>query len=198
MPSMTVSIMRCWKSAVRGCLTAVLLLTAVAANAGSIEPVRALIAPADDAYVLSADFAVDLGPRLEDAVSRGVPLNFALEVTLTRSRWYWADEYVAGRTLAYRLAYNALTRQYRLSMGGLHQSYPSLAEALAVLSRVSALPVAEKGGLKPGETYKVALRLSLDRSQLPKPFQVDAIANSDWQVDAKVLRWQFTPAAESK
>ena len=186
---MTASITRRWTSASLGLL---LLLAAALAHAGSIEPVRAAILPGDDGYALSAEFAVDLGPRLEEAVSRGVPLNFNLEFTLSRGRWYWADEHVAGRTISYRLAFNALTRQYRLSVGGLHQSFESLAEALRVLSRVAALPVAEKNALKIGEPYNAALRLSLDRSQLPKPFQVDAIANRDWQVDSKVLRWQFT------
>jgi hypothetical protein len=169
-----------------------------AAQAGSIEPTRAQLLPTEDGYALAAEFEIDLGPRLEEAVSRGVPLHFVLEFTLNRSRWYWADEHVAGRSLAYRLSYSALTRQYRLSLGSLHQNFDSLAEALRVLGRVGRLAVADKGALKPGESYTAALRLSLDRSQLPKPFQVDAIVNRDWQVDAKILRWQFTAAGDAK
>ncbi len=192
---MTGSITRCWKSVRRLALAAGLALTAGLAYAGSIEPLRASIAPGDEGYVLSADFAVSLGPRLEEAVSRGVPLYFNLEVTISHPRWYWVDEHIAGRTIRYRLSYNALTRQYRLSIGGLHQGYESLADALRIVSRVVALPVADKGELQPGETYEAALRLSLDRSQLPKPFQVDAIANSDWEVNAKVLRWRFAAGA---
>ena len=184
--------MRCWRNA---SLALLLALATTLVHAGSIEPVRAAISLGDDGYALSAEFAVDLGPRLEEAVSRGVPLTFNLELTISRLRWYWYEEHVAGRTVNYHLSYNALTRQYRLSIGGLYQSFDTLADALRVLSRVAALPVADKGALKAGETYNAALRLSLDRSQLPKPFQVDAIANRDWQVDSKVLRWQFTPAA---
>lgn len=165
-------------------------------HAGSIEPVHATLKPGEDGHVLSAEFAVDLGPRLEDAVARGVPLYFNLEFTLERNRWWWLNEQVASITITYRLAYNALTRQYRLSFGGLHQSFANLSEALRVISRVSALPVADKGVLKAGDGYAAALRLSLDRNQLPKPLQVDAIANSDWQVSAKVLRWQFVPQPE--
>ena len=52
--------------------------------------------------------------------------------------------------------------------------------------------VADKDALKNGESYEAALRLSLDRTQLPKPFQVDAITDKGLQVEAKVLRWQFT------
>lgn len=192
---MTVSITPCWKSALlslgRLGLAALLAVAFGLARAGSIEPTSGAFTPGDDGWVLSAQFAIDLGPRLEEAVSRGVPLVFNLEVTVERQRRYWINEHIAGRVVSYRLAYNALTRQYRLSVGGLHQSFASLAEALRVLGRVAALPVAERGAFKPGETYSAALRLALDKSQLPKPFQVDAIGNKDWQVDATVLRWQF-------
>ena len=165
--------------------------------AGTIEPISARLSSGEEAYVLSAEFNLDLGSHFEDALSRGVPLYFVLELEITRNRWYWSNEHIAGRSLNYRLAYIPLTRQYRLSSGStLHQNFPSLTEALRVMSRVGALPVAERGALKIGDTYQVALRLGLDQQQLPKPLQVDALANRDWQLQAKVLRWQFTPTAE--
>ena len=193
MPNMTAFFTPCWKNLLSACCGAWLLLAAGSANAGSIEPQQVALMATDEGYALSAEFAVDLGARIEEAVARGVPLYFNLEFDLTRARWYWANEHVADRKLEYRLAYNALTRQYRMSAGGLHQNFSSLAEALRVISRVAALHVIDKSAIKTGETYNAALRLSLDRSQLPKPLQVDALANRDWQVDAKVLRWQFTP-----
>ena len=178
------------------CLLLACLLVPGWALAGRIDPVEATISSGDEGYQLSAKFDIDLGTHLEEAVSRGVPLYFLLEFDLTRNRWYWSNEHIAGKTINYRLAYNALTRQYRLSRGGLHQSFVSLEEALRVLSRVAAMPLADKGALKNGEAYQAALRLSLDRQQLPKPFQVDAIANRDWQVESATLRWQFVAGSE--
>lgn len=183
------------RSLLRLLVVACLLGLAAVAWAGRVEPSSASLTAGEDAYVLSADFDIDLGSHFEDAVSRGVPLYFVLELEITRNRWYWPSEHIAGRSLNYRLAYIPLTRQYRLSSGGtLHQNFATLAEALRVMGRVAALPVADKNALKIGETYQVALRLALDRQQLPKPLQVDAIANKDWQIEAKVLRWQFVPA----
>lgn len=179
----------------RWLLALALVSLAGLAHAGRIAPVKAVLSPGHDHYLLSAEFKVKLGSNLEDAVTRGVPLYFVLEFDLTRHRWYWADEHVAGKTITYRLSYAALTRQYRLSSGGLYQSFASLKEALRVIAHVVDLPVVDKDALKPGDTYHAALRLSLDRQQLPKPFQVDAIADKDWQVDAITLRWQFTPGA---
>ena len=69
---MTAFITRCCKRLEAG-LLALLLLAAFAAHAGSIEPKRAALTPGDDAYTLSAEFAIELGNRLEDAVARGVP-----------------------------------------------------------------------------------------------------------------------------
>ncbi|MGE5467775.1 MAG: DUF4390 domain-containing protein [Ignavibacteria bacterium] len=194
---MTASSTRGWRNRVSAWLAAVLLCAAAFAHAGAIEPQRAALVPTEDGYALSAEFAIDLGARLEEAVARGLPLYFVVEFDLTRARWYWVNEHVVDRRLEYRLAYNALTRQYRLSLGALHQNFDSLPEALRVVSRIAALPVADRALLKPGEVYNAALRLSLDRSQLPKPLQVDALANREWQVDTKVLRWQFT-APEGK
>lgn len=195
MPTTMLSITRCLRSA---SLTLLLALWLPPAQAGSIEPVRGQLAAGDEVYALSAEFAIDLGPRLEEVVSRGVPLNFSLEFTLARRRWYWLDEHIVSRVVNYRLTYNALTRQYRLSVGGLHSGFATLEEALSVLGRTVGLPVVDKAAIKPGETYDAALRLSLDKSQLPKPFQLDAVASKDWQVDARVLRWQFVPESEAK
>lgn len=179
-------------------LAALLLFCAAAAHAGSIEPKAAALTPGEDGYTLSAEFVVDLGSRLEDAVARGVPLYFNLEFILERGRKYWVNEHIVTRGLGYRLAYSSLTRQFRLSTGNLHRNFASLGEALRALSRIAALPVAAKDALKDGETYEAAVRLSLDRSQLPKPFQVDAITDKGLQVDAGILRWRFTAPLEAK
>jgi hypothetical protein len=193
---MTAFFTRCCKK-LRQLLLPLLLCAAAMAHAGSIEPTRAALTPGEDGYALSAEFALDLGSRLEDAVTRGVPLYFNLEFVLERNRKYWANEHVVTRNLTYRLAYSSLTRQYRLSAGSLHQNFGTLADALRVIGRIVALPVAERALLKPGETYQAAVRLALDRSQLPKPFQVDAITDAGWQVEAKTLRWQFVAPANS-
>jgi hypothetical protein len=200
MPNMTAFVTRCRKKIETALLVALLCLAsgvAAAAAAGSIEPQRATIAPGDDNYTLAAEFSIDLGRRLEDVVAHGIPLYFELEVLLERPRKYWSDEHIATRNLTYRLSYHSLTRQYRLaqvsqvSTGGLYQNFSSLADALRVMSRINALPIVERRAIRPGTTYLASMRLSLDRSQLPKPFQLDAMTDADWHVTSKTLQWQF-------
>ncbi len=171
-----------------GCLLCIGL-----ARAGSIVAESADLVPNGQGLALTARFGIDLGPRLEEAVGRGVALNFRFEFDLKRKRRYWVDEHITGRVLEYRLGYHALTRQYRLSLGTLHQNFATLDEALQALARVVRLHVVDQDVVVAGETYLAAVRLSLDHNQLPKPLQVDAIADSDWRVEAKTLRWEFKP-----
>lgn len=184
-----------------------LLILPWLAWAAEIEIVDPKIDAMDDAYVLSADFRFELNSRLEDAVNRGVVLYFVADFELTRGRWYWFDEKLASRSQTWRLSYHALTRQYRLSTGsGLHQSFETLREALQVLSRIRRWTIAEAAdkGLVPGDGYQAALRLHLDVTQLPRPFQISALGNKDWSLDSDWKTWKVTlpapvpPAQEGK
>jgi Domain of unknown function (DUF4390) len=41
----------------------------------------------------------------------------------------------------------------------------------------------------------LALRLRLDTTQLPKPFQINAITNKDWALDSGLLEHMFVASA---
>lgn len=165
-----------------------------------IEIANPQLTAADDGYVLAADFKLELNPRLEEAVARGVVLYFVADFELSRGRWYWFDEKVISRSQTFRLSYHALTRQYRLSTGGLHQSFASLDDAVRVLSRLRNWLVIEAGDKpRPGETYDAALRLRLDVTQLPRPFQITALGNKDWSLVSDWKTWRPTlPPAEAR
>jgi hypothetical protein len=76
------------------------------------------------------------------------------------------------------------------------QSYSSLSEALRTLSRVRGWTVIERDRVRSDTTYTASVRMRLDTTQLPKPFQVSAIANRDWTLASNWYRWPFTPSAE--
>ncbi len=152
----------------------------------------------DDLYVLHADIAAELGPLLGDVLMRGVSLFFVVEFQLTSPRWYWLDEEIANRTLTYRLSYQALTRQYRLSVGALHQNFATLDEALRTMLRVRNWGVLDRTAVKPGHSYNAAMRFRLDVAELPKPLQVSAFGRPDWNLSSDWLRWTFVPARDAK
>lgn len=172
---------------------------AAAESAVVAPPDPALPAPlleaADDGngWLLSADFEMPLTRSLAEAVNLGVPLYFVVEFELRRPRWWWFDAVVAERALHWRLAYHALTRQYRLTLQGVIQPFNSLDEALRTVARVRGWRVIEAGQVKPGVEYDAQVRLRLDASQLPKPFQISGLTNRDWNPQAEWQRFTFTP-----
>jgi hypothetical protein len=167
-------------------------------RADEIDIRNARLVATDEGFALDTDFEFDLNPRLEDALAKGVPLFFVVEFEAERPRWYWWNERVVQKSLQVRLSYNALTRQYRVSNGALAQNFGSLAEAQRAVSRVRDWVVLERAQVKPDETYLIALRMRLDLSQLPKPFQVTAITNRDWTLASDWKRWRFTPPESAR
>lgn len=167
---------------------------AAAADAIEARSVRIERSAGDDGWELTADFHLPLPDRLEEAVNRGVALYFVLEFELVRPRWYWWDEIAASASQTWRLGYHALTQQYRLTQGGgFAQAFGSLGEALQTLSRVRGWKVIAAGEASPGSEYQARLRMRLDASMLPKPFQVTAITNRDWTLQAEWTRLRFVP-----
>jgi uncharacterized protein DUF4390 len=173
-----------------------LLASLAPAQAAENQIRSAEILSTEEGYVVNADIDLTLNNRLEDALRRGVSLYFLLECELSRPRWYWFDEQVVNQTLTYRLSYQAITRAYRLSIGSLHQNFDSMEAAFRTMLRIRNWGVAERGELRTGLSYNVALRLGLDTTQLPKPFQVTTIGSRDWNLSTDWLRWTFlaTPA----
>jgi hypothetical protein len=174
-------------------VVATLFLATVPAYADGITVLSADLEPGEDGYNLNAAFDLNFSPTLDDALNRGVVLTFQFEFELTRGRWYWFDEKIVQMDRGWRLSYNALTRQYRLSVGSLYQNFDRLDEAKRVLSRIRGLPVLERNSVKKGAVYEAGVRLRLDVSKLPKPFQIDALASREWNLSSDWHRFTFTP-----
>ena len=71
--------------------------------------------------------------------------------------------------------------------------FDSLDEVQRFLSRVTSREVARRDQVVKGTRYEAALRLRLDVNQLPKPFQMSALASRDWTLQSDWHRWTFTP-----
>jgi hypothetical protein len=116
-----------------------------------------------------------------------------VEVEVSRPRWFWLDEKPVQLSQTYKVSYTPLLRQYRLSVGNLYQNFTRLDEVTRVLARVRGWHIADRGAFQKDIAYQVALRMRLDTAQLPKPFQVNAIASRDWTLTSDWHRWTITP-----
>lgn len=151
----------------------------------------------DNDWLLNASFQIELSPGLEEAVQKGVVLYFQTEFDLTRSRWYWFDEKPAVVQRQTRLSYQPITQQYRIASDGFTFSAKTISEALQAVGSVGGWRVIDNSQLDPGKLYTASLRMTLDLSKLPKPFQVNALNNREWNVSSEWFRFPLSPTGPS-
>jgi len=174
------------------CCLLVLGFVSVSANAEGIKIRSAELERADNGWLLNAAFQIELAPGLEEAVQKGVVLYFQTDFELTRSRWYWFEDRPVSVQRQTRLSYQPLTQQYRIASEGLTFTAKTMSEALQAVGSIGGWPVIDGSQLDPGKSYTAGLRMTLDLSKLPKPFQVNALNNRDWNVSSDWLRFPFS------
>jgi len=152
-----------------------------------------------DGIDLYATVRLELPPAVTDALEKGIAMVFLAEAEVMRSRWYWADKKVASAQRHMRLAFQPLTRRWRLNVASgpmsgnnlglaLNLNFDSLEEAMATVQRISAWKIADTGQVDADGSYRIEFRFGLDVSQLPRPFQIGAFGQSDWKVSASAVR----------
>ena len=172
------------------CAVLTISLPATAAADG-IEVSQASLDASDDGWAVNAQFDMTLKPRLEEWLDSGQPLYFVVDFELTQPRWYWFDDKTATASRTYRVSYYPLTREYRVSTGTLQVGFASLSEALAVLTRVHDWRVMDRPAIHAGETYIAGVRMHFDRSQLPRPIQINALTSREWTMDSDWKHFSF-------
>lgn len=170
---------------VRTCRLALLWVLAACAWAW-LPPAHALelteldVTRNEEGVFVNYGLQMELSRPVEEALQRGVPIHFVAEATMFRRRWYWMDRRVGDVSRDWRLAFQPLTRRYRLTIGTLSQTFESLSAALAGVRRASQWKVAD--AIPPGtdDRYYVEFRFRLDTSQLPGPLQLGLEGQADW------------------
>jgi hypothetical protein len=218
----TVSITRCCKKAqprlrpdwprLDAAAWAALLILALAlvwpafARADNVaaEVTQLRVERGDEGLMLSSQVRFELPPVIEDALAKGIPMYFLAEATVWRDRWYWTDKRVATAYRYMRLSFQPLTRRWRLQVSSapiassglvLGQNFDSRDEALSAMQRTSGWRIASLQEVEPDAVHNVEFRFRLDVSQLPRPFQIGAVGQSEWQIVAsRFQRLAIEPA----
>jgi hypothetical protein len=197
------SISRCFKSAwfdraLRFIASLVFLcVTGYVQAQGFTEIAQFGVERVDDDVLVSAQVLFELPTAVEEALIKGVAMYFVAEVDILRERWYWYDRRISAVQRHMRLSYQPLTRRWRLNVTSaanrdgnvgltLNQSFDTLEQALSAIKRVSRWKVADAADLDASLQYKVDLHFRLDLSQLPRPFQIGALGQADWNIGAFV------------
>jgi hypothetical protein len=167
---------------------AVALLLPAGARAVGVEIATFEAQRQDDGLVL--DYALDFElPRgAEEALAKAVPLYFVAEAEVFRSRWYWTDKRVASAVRVWRIVFQPLTFTYRVTFGGLSQSYATRAEAFAAMRRGVNWKIADAGQLENGSGHYVEFSFRLDTSLLPRPMQIGIGNAPDWALSVERMQ----------
>ena len=136
-------------------------LFCASAHAEGISVNGAEIRSSEGGYQLFASYDINLNFVVKQALSRGIPIYFVGEFSLTHARWSWLDstqkalshlfsgdspptrwswldkEIYSGEQTV-KLSYSILTGRYRISRGALFQNFASLEDALDILARQSS------------------------------------------------------------
>ena len=206
--NMTVFITHCWRRngielgawLARVLAMALLGLSGAWAQTSSVELVELMPVRKDNALMINAQLKLELGPAVEDALIKGLAVHFAAEAEVFRERWYWTDKKIGASSRYYRLAFQPLTRRWRLNVssepisgtglaGSISQNFETLGEALSVIRRQSAWKIADAQSLDPDARQRLRYEFRLDISQLPRPFQIASGNQADWNLQViKTLR----------
>lgn len=151
---------------------------------------------AEDGLFLSVGISFELPSTVESALLKGVPMTFVMEAEVLRDRWYWYDKIVATASRSVRIAFQPLTRRWRVGVtSGTHtnvasgialtQSFETLDEALLAVRRVARWKIADAGDIDMDVRHNVDFRFRLDLTQLPRPLQIGVLGQADWNISGQ-------------
>ncbi|WP_443083127.1 DUF4390 domain-containing protein [Variovorax sp. PBS-H4] len=167
------------------------------AQSGKTATVNQLkLEEADDGIYLNAQVQFELPSLVEEVLEKGIAIYFVAEAELYRERWYWTDQKVAQAVRHMRLAYQPLTRRWRLNVSpvpitnsgfgvSLNQNFDTLSEALDGVRRVARLRLGDVSEIGDEGIHPVTFRFRLDTSQLPRPFQIGVVGQADWNISVE-------------
>ena len=165
--------------------------------AHSTELAQLKVERADDGVYLSAIVQFELPGPVEDALMKGIPMFFVAEADVYQNRWYWADKRVASATRTIRLAFQPLTRMWRVNIvsglfnnssglrATLNQNHETLSDALSAVQRLSRWRIADNAEIEADVPHRLEFSFNLDLSQLPRPFQIGLVGQKDWVIAAQ-------------
>jgi len=149
--------------------------------------------PIEQKWTINASYQIELPPELSDAVKKGITFQFLTELNVTRGRWYWFEEKPITAVKIIKLSFQPLTQLYRVNVGSLTLSANTLEEALIQVGAIAGWQVAELSALDNGRQYEGVIRMRLDLSQLPKPFQINALNAREWNLSSDWYQFVITP-----
>lgn len=185
-----------WVRLLHAAVFAVSLLSMPAAwSQNAVELPNLRVEQNADGLYLSASLNFELTAAVEAALLKGIPMNFVAEAQVFRDRWYWYDKNVSVATRTVRLAYQPLTRRWRVNVSSvaaeevgaasLSQNFEQLQDAMGVVRRIARWKIADGNEVDVDSRHNVEFRFRLDTTALPRPMQIGITGNSEWNLSVQ-------------
>jgi len=187
------------------CLALSLTLAGVAKADTTVELQGLKLERQDTALYMSGTWQFEMPAALEDALLKGITLYFVTEVEISQERWYVYNQRVARAERHVRLFYQPLTRRWRVNISpqpfnvsglgmSLGQSYDTAEEAMSAVRRIVQWRIANAADYNPDAKQTISINFKLDLKQLPRPLQIGAAGQSDWNIGYnKIQRLELKP-----
>jgi hypothetical protein len=187
------------------CLGLSLTLASVAQADTPVELQGLKLERQDTALYMSGAWQFEMPAALEDALLKGITLYFVTDVEISQERWYVYNQRVARAERHVRLFYQPLTRRWRVNISpqpfnvsglgmSLGQSYDTAEEAMAAVRRIVQWRIANAADYNPDAKQTISINFKLDLKQLPRPLQIGAAGQSDWNISFnKTQRLELKP-----
>ena len=147
------------------------------------------------ALYVTGGLELGLSNKVEEALSKGIPLEIVVDISLYRERPVLWNHKIAAWVLRYKVRYHALSGQYLVS--GREQnpdhieSFASLQQALKYTGAIEELSLPINRPLARGAyNYLLELRASLDIERLPAALRPVAYTSPSWHLNSGWTKWK--------
>jgi len=170
------------------------LLLTTRADAANFGVKNATVVLDQRALLVNARFDLPINARIEEALSKGIPIDVVIDVNMVKHRWWWRNRLITDHALRRRIQFHALSRQYLVS--GLHahepsESFGSLTQALSYAGTLDDFTILlpAKKDIETDARYLLQLRARLDIEALPMLMRPLAYATPSWRLNTGWTEW---------
>ena len=147
----------------------------------------------DQFLSLSGKLDLGLTAKVQEALSKGIPIEVIIHIDLFRRRFLLWDPRLHGWVLRRRISYHALSRQYLVSGHRRDpdaiESFTSLEAALASMGFLDDLKFHLDREVQDQGQYYLRVRATLDVDSLPAPLRPVAYTSLSWRLSSGWTVW---------
>lgn len=142
----------------------------------------------DDTVQIKSHIDYSLSPTAQEALSKGVALEWLVLVEVRQSEWPW-DDVVFSLERPYRLQFHALLNQYAVHDLEHTEMFLTLHSALSFMSQLQIIVQNDLPQLHPERDHRLAIKAQFQREALPVPLRPFSYLDPQWYLSSNWFLW---------